>query len=209
VVVNIGGIANLTVLAADPTTPVLGFDTGPGNTLLDGWCRQVLGEPMDRDGALAARGRVLPKLLSALLGDSYFSQPAPKSTGPEYFTKAWLQRHLDAAGKLEDADVQATLVALTARTISDAIRGVRGLERPEVFVCGGGAHNPALMRALQECLPSVPIAATDALGVSVDWVEAMAFAWLARQRVCERPGNCVAVTGAKRAAVLGGLYRPE
>ena len=210
VVVNIGGIANLTALSADPTAPVLGFDTGPGNTLLDAWARRVLGTPMDRDGALAAGGRMVPELLRAMLAEAYFAQPAPKSTGPEQFSTAWLETHL--AGLAEppsDSDVQATLVALTARSIADAIRALPLGAAPEVFVCGGGARNPVLMRALRGELPGSEVATTDALGVGGDWVEAMAFAWLARQRVLGLPGNCPRVTGASRAAVLGAVFLPE
>lgn len=207
VVVNIGGIANLTALLGDGR-PVIGYDTGPGNTLLDAWCRRVLGEPMDRGGALAARGRVVPALLEAFLTDPYFAQPAPKSTGPEYFTPAWLDRHLAAAGPLAEADVQATLLVLTARSIAAEIRRLAGASRPEVFICGGGAHNAALMAALRTELAGCTVEPTDALGVPVDWVEAMAFAWLAHQRMEGRPGNCPAVTGAQRPAVLGGVYLP-
>ncbi len=209
VIVNIGGIANLTALPADPAAPVRGFDTGPGNTLLDAWARRVLGEPMDRDGALAARGRVGTELLRAFLAEPYFAQAAPKSTGPELFSPAWLDRHLGAKGfGASDAEVQATLVALTAQTIAGAIRALPGLDRPEVFICGGGARNPTLMRALKEALPECAVGVTDALGVAASWVEALAFAWLARQRMLGLPGNCPAVTGASRAAVLGGLWVP-
>jgi anhydro-N-acetylmuramic acid kinase len=210
VVVNIGGIANLTALPADPSAPVLGFDTGPGNTLLDARARRVLGTPMDRDGAFAASGRVVPELLRAMLAEAYFAQPAPKSTGPEQFSTAWLETHL--AGLAEppsDSDVQATLVALTARSIADAIRALPLGAAPEIFICGGGAHNAALMRALRAELPDCKVAATDALGVAGDWVEAMAFAWLARQRMLGLPGNCPRVTGASRAAVLGAVFLPE
>ena len=208
VVVNIGGIANLTVLPGDPVAPVLGFDTGPGNTLLDGWSRHVLNAPMDRDGALAARGCVVPALLRVFLADPYFQQAPPKSTGPEYFSMDWLRHHLAGGGTIGDADVQATLLALTAHTIADAIRKLPGLPRLEVFVCGGGAHNAALLRALRENLSDCTIGLTDTLGVPVDWVEAMAFAWLARQRMHAQPGNCPYVTGAARAAVLGAMYLP-
>lgn len=235
VVVNIGGIANLTVLPADRTKPVRGFDTGPGNTLLDAWCRQQLGEPMDRDGAFAARGRGQEKLLRTLLADEFFAQPAPKSTGPEYFSPAWLAARV-GADEFEPADVQATLVALTAQSIADAIERELALRvepasdrlreagalssmqssgrRPDlprtgVYVCGGGARNPVLMRALAERLPGCRVESTEALGVDPGWVEAMAFAWLARQRMNGAPGNCPAVTGATRVAVLGGVWLPE
>lgn len=208
VIVNIGGIANLSVLPGAMARPILGFDTGPGNTLLDGWSRQHLREPMDRDGAFAARGHVRSGLLAAFLADPYFSQPPPKSTGPEYFSSAWLRRHLTNAGKPDPADVQATLLALTSRSIADSICQIPGLNQPDVFVCGGGAHNGALMRSLQDNLPKATVTPTDTLGVPVDWVEAMAFAWLARQRLHEKAGNCPLVTGAARPAVLGGIWLP-
>ncbi len=208
VIVNIGGIANITVLPGDAARPILGFDTGPGNTLLDGWSRRILNEPMDRDGAFAASGRAQAGFLATLVADPYFRQSPPKSTGPEYFSADWLQHHLDKAGPLTPADVQATLLALTARSIADSIRHLPGLDRPDVFVCGGGAHNRALMRSLQENMPDSIVAATDTLGVPGDWVEAMAFAWLARQRWLEIPGNSPLVTGAARPAVLGGLWLP-
>ncbi len=206
VIVNIGGIANVTILSGE-TVPVRGFDTGPGNTLLDGWARRVLGTPMDYDGALAARGRVSEALLHELLTDEFFRAAPPKSTGPEHFSTAWLEQRLARArGNASDTDVQATLMALTAQSIADAIR----VERvQEVFVCGGGARNPVLMRALAERLPGCTVAATDTLGVAAGWVEAMAFAWLAFQRRHERPGNCPEVTGARRAAVLGGWFLPQ
>lgn len=208
VIVNIGGIANVTVLPGDSARTVLGFDTGPGNTLLDAWARKALHQPMDRDGAFAASGRVQAGVLAALLGDPYFAKPAPKSTGPEYFSPDWLQKNFAALGDRPPADVQATLLALTAQSIADAIRQLPGLTRPAVYVCGGGAHNGALMRALQEQLPDSKVATTDALGLPVDWIEAMAFAWLAKQRLEEKPGNATAVTGASRPAVLGGIWLP-
>jgi anhydro-N-acetylmuramic acid kinase len=202
-VVNIGGIANVTLLPADPHAPVRGFDTGPGNTLLDAWCRAQRGEPMDRDGGFAASGQVRPELLRALLADDFFSLPAPKSTGPEYFSAAWLEARV---GGYPPADVQATLAALTAQSIADAVAAAGAAE---VFVCGGGARNPVLMRALAERFPGASVQTTAALGVDPAWVEAMAFAWLAERRVRGEAGNCPAVTGARRAAVLGGLWLPE
>lgn len=208
VVVNIGGIANITVLPADPSAPMRGFDTGPGNTLLDAWCRQQLGEPMDRDGAFAARGRMQEKLLRELLADEFFGRAAPKSTGPEYFSPAWLTARV-GSDVFEPADVQATLVALTAQSIADAIRVALGGARAGVFVCGGGAQNPVLMQSLRERMPGCRVDSTAVLGVDPGWVEAMAFAWLARQRMNRAPGNCAAVTGAMRTAVLGGVWLPE
>lgn len=205
-VVNIGGIGNITVLPADPAAPVLGFDTGPGNTLLDAWCRRHVGTPMDYDGKFAASGRVREELLRTLLSEEFFSRPAPKSTGPEHFSPAWLDAR---ASGLEPADVQATLVALTAQSIADSVQATLGAQGVGVFICGGGARNPVLMRALQERLPGSYVQTTAALDVDPGWVEAMAFAWLARQRLHSEAGNCPAVTGAARAAVLGGVWVPE
>jgi anhydro-N-acetylmuramic acid kinase len=209
VVVNIGGIANLTSLPGDPAAPVLGFDTGPGNTLLDRWSQRVLGEPMDRDGALAACGRVDPLLLEALRDDPFFALPAPKSTGPEYFSTVWLEPRLRRRSQgSSDADVQATLVALTATTIADSVRALPALRTPEVLLCGGGARNPRLVAALRTALPASSISPTDAMGVPGAWIEAMAFAWLAHRHVEGRTGNLPAVTGARRAAVLGAWFPP-
>lgn len=208
IICNIGGIANVTVLPRGQFSPVLGFDTGPGNTLLDGWCQRMLGEPMDRDGMLAARGRIQPGLLQKLLEDPYFSQRPPKSTGPEYFSMEWLMRHLEAFGRPGVADVQATLLALTVHTIADAIKTLPMLKQPEIYICGGGANNIAMMRALQVQLPTSKVSKTDELGIAADWVEALAFAWLARQRMQEQPGNLPVVTGASRPAVLGSIYLP-
>lgn len=209
VIVNIGGIANLTSLPGRPNAAVLGFDTGPGNTLLDRWSQRVLGEPMDRDGALASRGRVDASLLAALRDDPFFTQPAPKSTGPEYFSTAWLELRLRSRpAATSDADVQATLVALTATTIADAIRGLPGVSVPTVLLCGGGARNPALVAALRAALPESRLDVTDSFGVPGAWVEAMAFAWLAHRHLEGRTGNLPAVTGARRPAVLGAFFPP-
>lgn len=208
VICNIGGIANVTVLPRGQFSPILGFDTGPGNTLLDGWCQRMLGEQMDKDGMLAARGRIQPQLLQKMLEDPYFSQRPPKSTGPEYFSMEWLMRQLEAFGRPGVADVQATLLALTVHTIADAVKSLPMLKNPEIYICGGGANNIAMMRALQVQLPTCKVGKTDELGIAADWVEAMAFAWLARQRIQEQPGNLPIVTGASRPAVLGSIYLP-
>ena len=158
-----------------------------------------------------ARLRGTPVVVNYRGGEAepFFAAAPPKSTGPEYFTADWLQRHLTAVGTLPPTDVQATLLALTARSIADAIKALPDLARPDIFVCGGGAHNGALMRALRGNLSGSTVAPTDTLGVAGDWVEAMAFAWLARQRLHALPGNCPRVTGASRPAVLGGLWLPE
>jgi anhydro-N-acetylmuramic acid kinase len=202
VVVNIGGIANITVLAPERAT--IGFDTGPGNTLLDAWVRRCQNEPFDSDGRWAASGTVNQPLLDACLNEPFFAAPAPKSTGRELFHRAWLERRLASVRAPADADVQATLAELTAVTIATAIR----TELPqcrEVIVCGGGAHNGDLMQRLRR-LTGAAVATTDAYGVPPDWVEGAAFAWLARARLLGHAGNVPSVTGARRPAVLGGVY---
>lgn len=202
-IVNIGGIANITWLPADAGAPVIGFDTGPGNTLLDQWVYRQRGEHCDRDGTWAASGRVLEELLTHLLADDYFAQPPPKSTGREHFHLAWLEERLRS--NMAPADIQATLAEFTGITIS---RGLRLLPAAveEVYVCGGGAHNRDLLQRLRAQPGLAPLATTAALGLDPDWVEAAAFAWLAHQTLAGKPGNLPSVTGARREAVLGGIY---
>ncbi|MET0330867.1 MAG: anhydro-N-acetylmuramic acid kinase, partial [Dyella sp.] len=184
VVLNLGGIANITVLGADGS--VRGFDTGPANGLLDAWCLRHHGQPFDRDGAFAASGTADPVLLQALLTDSYFNRPPPKSTGREHFHLAWLDAHPRAAALLS-RDVQATLLALTVRSIAEAIEWHAG-DAEDVLVCGGGVHNPLLMRRLAERLAPRTLRSTADFGVDPDYLEATAFAWLARQRLLGLPG---------------------
>ncbi|MFO7287841.1 MAG: anhydro-N-acetylmuramic acid kinase [Gammaproteobacteria bacterium] len=205
VVVNIGGIANVTVLA--PGRDVLGFDTGPGNTLLDRWIERARGLPRDERGEWAAGGRVDRDLLAALLEEPYFEAPPPKSTGREHFNIAWLDARLAAIGaRPDDRDVQATLAELTAETIASAVaRHAPGCAR--LIVCGGGAHNTDLLRRLERTA-RVPVETTERYGIGPDWVEGAAFAWLARARLEGRPGNLPSVTGARRPALLGGVYSP-
>ena len=206
VVLNIGGIANLTLLPADRTRPVTGFDTGPGNTLLDAWCRARGRGPYDRDGAWAAKGRVREDLLERLLADDYFRRPPPKSTGRERFHPAWLAHHLEGLTPPAAAeDVQATLVELSAATMAAAIAGLAP-SPARVLVCGGGVHNPLLLRRLAARLPGIPVQSTATLGLDPDWIEAMAFAWLAQRTLAGQPGNLPGVTGARQARILGGIY---
>jgi anhydro-N-acetylmuramic acid kinase len=204
VIANIGGIANITDLP--PTGFVRGFDTGPGNVLLDLWCARHLGSRFDENGAWAATGTVSRAFLDALLAEPYFTTSPPKSTGRDLFRAEWLERRLASArwtGSAEDA--QASLLALTARTLADAIRAhCEGAQ--ELLVCGGGAKNGALLRALAGELPGVAVAPTDSVGVASDHVEALAFAWLAREALAGRPGNLPAVTGASGPRVLGAIY---
>ncbi len=202
VVLNLGGMANITDLPA--SGPVTGFDCGPGNTLLDGWCARHVGKRFDEGGAWAASGKVLDGLLKRLLADPYFGRAPPKSTGREEFNLGWLAARLH--GDESPADVQATLLALTARSVGQAIRErCRGARA--VYVCGGGARNGVLVRALAESLTGIELRLTDALGIGAEWVEAFAFAWLARQSLRGEPGNLPEVTGARGPRVLGAIYR--
>lgn len=205
-VVNVGGIANVSLLPAGGGA-VTGFDTGPGNLLMDLWCERHLGAPFDRDGAWAAGGRVDATLLALLRGEPYFALPAPKSTGRDLFTAAWLDARLARLAAPPTAqDVQTTLAELTAGSIADACRA---FEADEVRVCGGGARNGYLMSRLAALLDPAPVTSTDALGVDPSAVEALAFAWLARERMASRPANLPAVTGARGSRVLGAVYAPQ
>jgi anhydro-N-acetylmuramic acid kinase len=200
VIVNLGGIANVTYLPRQGL--VTGFDTGPGNILLDAWARSAFGAERDTDGAIAASGRVVEELLERMLADEYFSLAPPKSTGRDRFNDAWLRRFSLAAYRRED--VQATLTELTARTVACAIEAYCP-GTAELFACGGGVHNRELMRRLGARV-SARTASSAELGMDPDWVEAMAFAWLARRTLAREPGNLPEVTGARGARVLGAIY---
>ncbi|MDR9436007.1 MAG: anhydro-N-acetylmuramic acid kinase [Thiohalophilus sp.] len=204
-ILNIGGIANLTLLPAETSQPVIGFDTGPGNGLMDAWIGQHLGQHYDRDGEWAASGHIHPGLLERLLHDDYFERPPPKSTGREYFNLDWLQPRLASFSDLAPRDVQATLCELTARSIGEALEATMdGVE--EVLICGGGVHNRYLYQRLAELLTPARVASTAEAGIDPDWVEAAAFAWLAKQTLAGDPGNLPSVTGASHRVVLGGVY---
>jgi anhydro-N-acetylmuramic acid kinase len=203
VVLNIGGIANVTLLHGDDR-PTTGFDTGPGNTLMDAWTQQHKGQSYDEDGRWGGSGKVVDELLARLMADSYFAKPAPKSTGFEYFNLDWLA----AAGTndLATADVQATLCQLTVNSIAAAIRETAP-DAAEILVCGGGVHNADLMARLRKALAGTRIDSTATAGLDPDWVEAVAFAWLAMRTSRGLPGNLPSVTGASRATVLGTVHR--
>jgi anhydro-N-acetylmuramic acid kinase len=208
VILNIGGMANITLLPDDPDIPVRGFDTGPGNILLDSWIRFRLGKNMDRDGQWARCGTAIPSLVERLLEDPYFATPPPKSTGREYFNLPWLQARLtNQEGPVRDQDIQASLVALTVRSIASAIKQYAP-DCQEIVVCGGGAYNPLLMQGLQAQLSPRRVVDSNASDPAVDprWMEAIAFAWLARQTLHHQPGNLPAVTGAGHPVVLGAIY---
>lgn len=201
VIVNIGGIANITRL--NSRLPVMGFDSGPGNLLMDAWCSLHTGRHYDDNGYWAASGCVISTLLDTLLADSYFERKPPKSTGREWFNLEWLEQKISGNEALED--VQATLLELTTRSIAAAIVDYCP-DTEEIYVCGGGAHNAALMRRLAGQLPDRRIEMTDSLGVAADWVEAFAFAWLARRTLLRETGNLAAVTGASGDRILGAIY---
>ncbi len=204
VVVNIGGIGNISVLHADGR--VSGFDTGPGNVLMDGWIARHQGRQYDADGAWAASGTADPALLAALLEEPYFAQPAPKSTGRDLFHMDWLDAMLARHPALPAADVQATLTQLTAVSIARAIEG-EAQQVEAVYVCGGGAYNGALMRELKAALGGkTAVESTALLGVAPNRVEALAFAWLAQRFTQRKAGNLPAVTGARGDRILGALY---
>jgi len=203
VVVNIGGIGNISVLHGDGR--VSGFDTGPGNVLMDLWISRHLGKAYDEDGAWAASGTVHQPLLEALLDEPYFRQPAPKSTGRDLFHDGWLDAKLQGFAALPPQDVMATLTRLTAATIADAIRAVHaGVDT--VHVCGGGACNATLLREIGAALDGASVASTAALGIAPNQVEALAFAWLGYRFLQGQPGNLPAVTGARGPRILGALY---
>jgi anhydro-N-acetylmuramic acid kinase len=208
VILNIGGIANITYLPVDAAAPVLGFDTGPGNTLLDHWIKQQRNLDFDEDGDWAASGNSDGSLLELLLSDPYFFRPPPKSTGKEYFNLAWLsersnREHMNIAPE----DVQATLAALTASSIARSIKKFLPTT-DEIYICGGGCHNRHLVTLIEKSCEPVPVSDTSALGIDPDWVEAAAFAWLAKQTLEGKPGNLPSVTGARSAVPLGQIFMP-
>lgn len=208
-ILNIGGIANITVLPADTTQEVTGFDTGPGNGLLDVWNQRHCGTHMDRDGHWANSGQADSELLKHLQNDAFFSTAPPKSTGRDFFNLDWLENKLNAfARSLQAQDVQATLVDLTIHTITEAIVK-HALQTEEIYICGGGVHNPLLIRGLKAQLADIQIESTEKLGINPDAVEAISFAWLAKCRLEGAAANLPSVTGAKEPVVLGAVYAPR
>jgi anhydro-N-acetylmuramic acid kinase len=206
IILNLGGIANITIIPAGEPASTSGFDTGPANTLLDAWCQLKKNQPFDAAGEWAASGDVDARLLEQLLEHPFFSQPHPKSTGREDFHLSWLQDELARLGSpIDDADVQATLLMLTARSVADAVAS-SSMEKGELLICGGGAFNMALWQQLQGLLPAWSLRSTADFGLAPGWVEATAFAWLARQTMLGLPGNLPAVTGAAGPRVLGAIH---
>lgn len=200
-VINIGGIANISVLPV--TGEVTGFDCGPGNALMDGWIAAHRNQPYDAGGAWAASGRVLPELCERLLAHPFFKRQPPKSTGRETFHLEWLRSAL--SGHERSEDVQATLCELTAASIAQAL-AAHCTDAKEIYLCGGGARNTALSARLEALLPGRRVAATDELGIAAEAVEAAAFAWLAARTLAQKPGNLPRVTGARGPRVLGAIY---
>ncbi|GGI21147.1 anhydro-N-acetylmuramic acid kinase [Oxalicibacterium faecigallinarum] len=209
VVVNIGGIANISILPSKLTKPVIGFDTGPGNVLLDAWISQHNGQPYDAGGEWAKTGKVHPALLAALREEAFLSAPPPKSTGRDLFNPAWLADKLTQFPDVASADVQATLTVFSATSIADAIRQ-HAPDTKAVYVCGGGALNAYLMTLIHFSLKlhraDIVVSSTATLGVAPNQIEALAFAWLAQRFDTKEPANLPAVTGAEGLRILGALY---
>lgn len=206
-VVNIGGMSNITVLPKDSAVAVTGFDTGPGNVLLDAWVSLHCATPLDEGGNWAATGKIHHELLEELLADEFFSRPPPKSTGRDRFNLSWVQERLArVSDRVSSEDVQRTLCELTVRTLSAAISQYSEAPR-EVLVCGGGVHNPLIMEGLSQALAGNAVYSTQRYGLQPDWVEATAFAWLADRTLSGLPGNLPSVTGARRPVLLGAIYR--
>lgn len=202
VIINIGGISNITNLASN--TKIVGFDCGPGNILMDSWCQRHLGTTYDKNGTWAESGETIPALLEELMSFKFFSVPPPKSTGREVFNLTWLEKHL--SGNESTEDVQATLLQLTSRAITDTILKWFP-DTTEVYLCGGGARNIALTSRIQISLPGKKVAPTDVLGINADWLEAFAFAWLAKQNIQGIPSSIPSVTNAKGERILGAVYQ--
>jgi anhydro-N-acetylmuramic acid kinase len=228
VIVNIGGISNITILHADANIPLIGFDTGPGNGLMDLWVKKHWNMSFDKDGAIAREGKIQNTLLQQLLSDPFFNKIPPKSTGRDYFNETWLLKNLNllypdqnltgdpnhdpssvhqSSEKLHPQDIQATLLSLTAHSIANAILQYTPA-KSNVYICGGGVHNAFLMQTLCQLL-NRPVQSTEVLGLPPDWIEAMLFAWLAKQTLEGKSGNCPTVTGAKHAIPLGGIFGYE
>lgn len=202
-VLNLGGIANITILPRGDD--ITGFDCGPGNCLTDAWTRRHLHKDYDHSGLWASKGKADPGLLEYLLNDPYFNEPAPKSTGLEYFNMKWLEEGL-AGSNLSAGTVQTTLVELSALSIADSLREFPATDR--LLVCGGGAHNAFLMRRIAAALPDVIVEPTTRHGADPDWVEGLLFAWLARQRLKGQVQDTTAITGATHPVLLGDIHTP-
>ncbi len=206
VILNIGGMANITLLPADNKTVITGFDTGPGNALMDEWVQKHLDQDFDRDGEWAKSGLCNQELLSALLDEDYFNTAPPKSTGKDFFNLQWLENKLlQSKTSVNTNDVQATLLELSVMTISDAIK-THAPDCDEILVCGGGVQNKLMMQRLRDLQTKTEISSTEKAGLNPDAVEAVAFAWLAKRRMENKYGNLTSVTGADDQVILGAIY---
>jgi anhydro-N-acetylmuramic acid kinase len=206
VILNIGGMANITLLPANNRAAIIGFDTGPGNTLMDEWIQQHLTQNFDEDGNWAKSGQFNHELLSALLDEAYFSEAPPKSTGKDYFNLQWLEKKiLQSKATIAANDVQATLLELSVITINDAIKNYAA-NCDEILVCGGGVHNKTMMQRLRDLQIKAEISSTEKVGLNPDAIEAVAFAWLAKRRMENKFGNLTSVTGADDQVMLGAIY---
>jgi anhydro-N-acetylmuramic acid kinase len=206
IVLNLGGIANITLLPKSRARCV-GLDTGPASVLMDGWIRRHLNKDLDDGGAWARTGRVHAGLLAHLLDEAYFRLPAPKSTGREFLNPDWLDGKIAQAGQVSPVDVQATLLELTVQTIHNEIEKL--VTSGEIIACGGGARNTALLERLQAVLPSFRVLTSTELGIHADCVEAVAFAWLAKKAINKEPVDFSPFTGARHAVIAGGIYQRE
>lgn len=204
-ILNLGGIANLTIPSTEETN-VIGFDSGPANCLMDSWIYKIKNEKFDHEGNWARSGKIIPELLDSMLKEEYFLKTGPKSTGRELFNLTWLNKHLDLLPTYQNADVQSTLLELTAITISDSALKLKP-NLNAIYTCGGGAYNNYLLERLQHHMPNVKISTTDELGVSVQLVESIAFAWLAMRRINNQHANLPSVTGASQNTLLGAIHK--
>lgn len=207
VVLNIGGMANITYLAADQQISVTGFDTGPGNVLMNAWINKKLDQEYDKDGDWAASGNVNHSLLDVLLDLEYFKQAPPKSTGREQFNLDWLESTLSGFTHIPENDVQATLAEFTVVSIKNHLTDFIPSQNYELYTCGGGSHNRHLMDRLNQEIPAIKVCTTDEIGIDADWMEAAAFAWLAKQCLEQKFGNLSSVTGANGNRILGAIYQ--
>lgn len=211
-VVNIGGISNISWINPNTDSSPSGYDTGPGNVLMDGWIRRHHNLPYDNNGQWAESGQVSEILLQRMLAEPYFKLKSPKSTGRELFNSRWLDAHIEAVASINEAtaDVQRTLLELTATTITGAINRDLATQNStfadDLIVCGGGAHNAVLLARLQKLLPNTRVVASDEHGLAPDWVEAATFAWLANKTLLREKVKTQSLTGAKNPVILGGVY---
>lgn len=207
ILLNIGGMANLTYLPKSAEQNTLGFDTGPGNVLLDAWIKHCRNLPFDQNGEWAFSGSVNKDLLEQLSSIEYFAEPPPKSTGREQFNLAWLEQTLTTLPQIKPEDVQRTLLELTATSITDAIKAHIPTQAFELYICGGGSFNQALTQRISDLLPNINVSNSGDIGIDADWMEAAAFAWLAMRCLDGKTGNNPNVTGAKGDRILGAIYQ--